>query len=230
MHLNNYSFTVLTAKHKSEAIKVMTDGFYRGETECVTVGASRDAIEGYFTKLLSVITSQGLSTVAIERSSGKVVGARLALDMALEAPSKFECIKMAKEYSSLYKTIYNRWISTHKLEASIKGVWVKWAGISVDINHSRRGIATMLYKTNFEHITGLGYKGALVVCSSKFSGAACEKRGYKLVGKIAYADYEVNGQFPFKDVKPPHKYYKMFEATTRDFGDLQDSRETEKKK
>ena len=146
------------------------------------------------------VAADGLSFVARDRQSGRVVGIRVSEDYVQEeapdldhiSPKFFAIFTLLDQLSDHFK----------KIRRVEPGKYIHLFMVAVDEAYTNRGIAPTMNRFFFNYVKTLGFTHAATEPTGRISQHVLrDKFGFKELHRIYYKDYEFDGEKVFADIQ-----------------------------
>ena len=164
--------------------------------------------------LAPMFCKNGLSIAAIYVPTGELIGCHLIGDMADPEPEGPEVDKLLRDHPDWGLTFQLLEEMQHKLkekygipldELPERGQIMHWFGVAVDRKHIKRNISQGLQSQGHAQTIRHGFKTAYVEAVNDIARHGLLKDGFHIDAEWPYADYKVDGEVVFANVKPQHK-------------------------
>lgn len=200
----------LKNKHQSQCRDLLCDAFTRREEPMVShIPYESGAFQFFCDYYLEQAETYKMSTVCVEKKSGRVVGVLVTNDLCFtEDPAFlgalednwgdwFPQIFMAVE--QLEKPLLRELAESDKMEWG--KVWHMWM-LAVAVDWCHRGLGARIVQENLQLAQERDYELVIADCTNKYSASIFEKLGFRLHTRLVYADYEFppsSGKFPMRE-------------------------------
>lgn len=186
------------------------------ETEPLTsyLRVSSEEFEPFVEELLLHSLKGGLSWVALDSSSGKVIGVRIVVDFDNDyAPTQNFGAKM----NTIFEFLSYVSLPIKKLTDLTKEKVVHSHMVAVDSTYQRSGIARELLRRTSIEAYKLGYRISIGEITNQYNRKLLAQfPSFQSLHWVYYRDYEVNGQRPF-DKLLEHDACVLYQIKLEDF-------------
>ena len=202
-------YSVASATDIAEMAQFLGDCFSRREPPAVAAGFPADKIAELVRALCSSPVTTGLSAVARDTGSGKLVGAVLASDFAVPPPEAVE--PLVPTFIPLFaflEQLDGQYSAIRQIE---DGRCLHLFMIGTADDRTGQGIAGSLLRTCLTNGQERGYLSAVAEATSKASKALFGKHGFRELFFARYEEFEMDGKRPFQYIKD-HQGCALMEA------------------
>jgi len=209
---NGFRYETLTSETQEAAIEMLTHVFHVGEPLVIATGCTRESMRAFFDLFLPQMVNNGLSIVAISEDTGDLAGVFIAEDFATPPPAGVE--EFVGKYEAFFGPIFailDESEEKFKQEVGIPAGEMPAAGrfvhqwcLSVSPALGRRGIGECITRVLLQQAEKLGFEMSFAECTGAFSTKLCAKAGMSPMLRLEYANWELEGSFPFAEVPAPH--------------------------
>ncbi|XP_002731771.1 uncharacterized protein LOC100371352 [Saccoglossus kowalevskii] len=201
------SYHVLKEEHIAEAAHVLTKAFLGGESISSVLKQPYNAEFASSEDICKVASKEGVSVVAVDDTTGKVVGAisgTLCRAKELGA-QKVNTPLVPPEVAPYYCPAFIPYLEeleqffagNKELTADPECLIMRSAKIGVLSEYGGLGIGTKMADKRQELCQKIGCKYIILTSTSPISFKLYSKLGYKVLGEIPYKDFVINGERPF---------------------------------
>lgn len=194
-------FLVLTAQHFQSAFDLATEVFSENSNLHKVLGIGLKEYRSYLLPSFKAMCAEGLSVVAIERDSDRVLGCLMV--SGFHHHLKATAVKNVRfaPLAALTNELSRQYRQTRAINPG-DAVLVDMGAVSS--NALGMGIYQMMRRTAQTHAKQLGNRwvvGELSAASTQH--VVLEKLGHKKVGEVRFSEFEYDGKFPFRSIKQP---------------------------
>ncbi len=199
----NVEITVLTKKHIEQAAYLLSTSFGMNEPLAFALDIPSHDHYTWGLQLAKQAARDGLSHVAVEKSSGMVVGVLFSSDMvgALEEESDDQItLENEPESMQLIQVLLNELDHMYEEKygpfGSNRGTFFHFLCIAIhpDPFYLGKGLAKSLLTANINLAREKGYKTGLVECSGLFSQKMFKSFGFVEEFTVEYESWQYKGQ------------------------------------
>ena len=196
----------MQAKHLNDVERCLSESFLYREPMTSYLKPSADEFLDFLRPLLQLALEQGLSWVALDRASHKLVACRIATDFYADySPANLsEKMNIIVTYLGLLSQ------PVHDLLVGKSRV-LHGQMLGVDAAYTQRGIAAKLVKHVATNAYERGFCGVVAEATSAYTQKiAMRIPGSVIINRLDYESFEWDGVFPFKGLRTPMNAWSLF--------------------
>jgi hypothetical protein len=197
-------YEVLQAKDLEQTIARIGEVFTRGEPTTIDLGITLDEFYRFAEVNCKKAIKEGLSVIARDKETHKVIGFSIAEDLTSEPPEGIETINVKfKPVMALLKQLDDEYKKSHKVE---KWQILRLVMAGVSEHYEGRGIVTKLIEENLKLAKLKNFSGAIAEVTGLASQHITrDKLGFKEKFAIEYKSFTYKGKNVFKNIKTPQR-------------------------
>ena len=217
---NGINYVLMDATNGEEAFSIVTKAFSENEPMSKHLEATLADSEAQFRPFWNDWVQSGLSLVAIDTESNKVIGALTAWDSAII--DNLGCCQMCNLMCCILPSMpallapmnhVAEHLPEEKLDALVKefgkgradlGVRAELVALAVDPAFGGKGIGGKLIQLSYDLMKQKGFLFSYAECGCVYSEKAIVKHGGKIEANWDYATFEFEGAKPFETMAMPH--------------------------
>ncbi len=242
-----FIFEKMTTASRSDALEVIQEVFSRREPLSVWTGLGRKDWEFIVeTSYYRALMKGGISVIARDAKTNKVVAASLAVDMYYHLVDDFwgaiefffmglldryplvsriadlvypNSLKLAT-YAMIGEELMSMWLTRHcpaKSYPHTKGLVLKDMGVGVLPEYQGRGLAQAMTLMRVRLAAEQGFHCIVVNCSNGISQHVYAKSGFKFREKINYDEFMFGGRLPFVGMRNLYNGQREYSLNLYDF-------------
>lgn len=166
------------------------------------LGISQEQFHSLAQKYCQIAAEDGLSFIALEQATGKVIGFHICTDLMIDPArlGQVDPVIIEKSMPSmvLLEELERNFIQKMNFKA---GDCLHMFYVGVNSQFKRQGVSTRLVEKVLANAIKKGYKYALADCTSLRSKKVLEKLGFQEEDQIAYTNLQSPGPNPFENVE-----------------------------
>jgi len=191
-------FRDMSEADNAEMSKLLADVFSRRDPPAMATQFSPKKLEEIAAIFGTKSAKEGLSSVAVETSSGKIVGAILGHDFGCPPPSEIGNVDLSSEpVIALLDQLEEIFSKTHEVRP---GEFLHVFMIAVRDEFSGKGIAQNLLQFCLKQAQKSGYSVAFTEATNQISQSIFRKFGFEEIHLVDYHAFEFNGRKPFQEI------------------------------
>lgn len=182
------------------AIDCVSEVFTEAEPMSRFLGISREEFLVFANAVYPAMAEQGLSFVARDSQTGKIVGIRISEDYACSDME--EIPGLSPKFFPLFSILHQ--ISEHfrQIREIPPGKYIHLFMVAVNSNYAGRGIAPTMNAIFFDYVRSLGFTHAVTEPTGAISQhILMNKFGFQLLHQIRYRDFEYEGRRVFANIQ-----------------------------
>ncbi len=197
-------FEILQENDIEQTIICVIETFSRGEPMAKSLGITSNEYHFFAEIVCKKAVKDGLSIVAKDKATGKVIGFCISEDLISEPPEGIEKVN-AKFHPilALLTSLDEKYITSHKVE---KGQIFHLYMAGVSESYKNRNIATMLLAESLKLAKLKNFSGAIAEATGLVSQHIIrDKLGFEEKDVIKYKSFLYEGKNIFKNIVNPPK-------------------------
>jgi GNAT superfamily N-acetyltransferase len=196
------AYRVFTAKHRDDAAACLAKQFAEAEAMGRALGLSPADMTPFVERICAAAVAEGLSGVAIEQSTGRLVGCMIARDFAAELPEEtLNASPRLAPIMALLETLETDFKSTHTVRP---GEYLHAFMLAVYPDAEGKGIGTTLGREVHNFGRRRGFTKVIGEPTSRISQhITLAKLGMRIVGAVEYSSFLFHNTRPFLHLEAP---------------------------
>lgn len=204
-----FVYELLGQQNLQGAIDCVSQVFTQSEPLAHHLGITYDEFTKFAGAYYPKIAEDGLSLVAKDEASGRIIGVRVSEDFIQEgeppeldiSPKFFAIFSLLDQLGEYFKEI--RQIQP--------GQYAHMFMVAVDERFTNQGIAPAMNRLFFEHVRGMGFTHLVTEPTGQISQHVLKNKfGFNELHRIYYRDYEFDGTKIFADIQD-HEFASLME-------------------
>jgi len=191
----------MTNDYAPQAFTLACEVFVEASVLHTAVGISVEEYQRYMDASFKAMISQGLSLVAVDTDTNKVIGCLIACDYLTQGQATTTVPKKLKPVNAILANLDNLYRKNQRLQAG-DCMLVDMAVVTPDAR--KLGIYSELRKAAHRLGREAGFTRVVGELSSAATQRLCVDRlNHKVCAEIEYASFEYEGQTPFSSISTP---------------------------
>ena len=212
---NGIDYGPLDAETLEGAIDCVSASFTSNEPMSQHLGITLEEFKHFARAAYPPLAEEGLSFVARDQASKRVVGVRISEDLVQEEePPEIE--GLSPKFFPIFSILgqLSAWFLEQRKPA--KGQYVHLFMVAVDPHFAGKGIAHNMNRIFFDHVRNLGYTDAMTIPTGNVSQhILMNKFGFKCLKELSYHDFIFEGKKVFQNIQE-HKGVMLLERPLAD--------------
>jgi len=192
------AFSLLAKTDFCETVDMLTETFCRNDPIEVAMQVTHDEFRAMIKPELEAVIDNGLSVVARDRDSGRLVGALLAADILAETvDSRGKVSQKFDPISEIARDFHHFYLNTHALQVGhclylfVLGIHTDFFGL---------GFGKMLTREALTNARSKGYQSALSLTTNSVSTHLLKNFMFEPIKTQEYQTYKFRGQAVFSSI------------------------------
>lgn len=199
-----YSIQALNLNRCDEATYFVCSEFVSSSVLHTTLNISLDNYIDYMSGPIHSLIAEGMSFIAIDKSTGEITGCILAGEFSTAGSNNVPSQK-SPEFANQINALLGSLSNCYREKRVIKSGSTVLVDIAVVSSQMRgQGIYTALRERVHGWARAHNYTHVIGELSSALTQYVCiEKLGHKVICEIPYKSFEYNGNYPFASIEEP---------------------------
>jgi hypothetical protein len=201
----NIHFEMIESANFAKAADCLSYVFHHHEPVTSSLGLNYERYKLMVRRFCRVVGKNGLCFTAIDSEKDIAVGTITNIDQKMDFAREFA--DDPEDFSDVLEKLYPDMQMTGELVKPYLNEMNFEAGQCLNLfqcgilpEYSGFGVASKLVDLSIEKAIELGYKYALVTCTSDNSKRIFDNRGFEVKNEMVYCDFVLDGEKPFKNI------------------------------
>ncbi|BDA75095.1 hypothetical protein RIVM261_032740 [Rivularia sp. IAM M-261] len=209
LHLDDIEIIPFEEQYLEQTVALVSESFTSREPLGISLGLQKEEFNIFSSKICRSCLSENLSFIALNRSSGNVIGFCLSEDFASSLGEKFEIPEFLNPIFALLDSLDQMYIKSIKELKIGEIIHILMSGTSDSVDGT--AILLALEKKTLEVAMSLNYKRAVTTCTHSVTAYIAQELEYQQRYAVQYKSFEFENKHVFSNVPAPHKEAVLFE-------------------
>lgn len=209
VNLSDIEILLFQEQHLEQTVRLVSKSFTSREPLLVALGIGQEEFDKTSEFFCRKCLSENLSYIALEQTSGNVVGFCLAEDFTNSQAADFEFPDFMNPIFALLDSLDKLYVESYGEVKVGEIAHIFMSGISSEVDGT--AIILALEKKVLEVAASYNYKRAVTTCTHSVTAYMAQELGYQRKYAVQYDYFEFEGRYIFSTIPAYHKEAVLFE-------------------